>query len=437
MPDLTSLYGDHVRVRRERAERVLAETGFEALLLDSGEPFQYFADDMDAPHHEAPHFAHWTPLAGPHHLLLVRPGEEPLLVRVAPEDYWYEQAPLGEPFWKDAFDVREVGTREEAWAALGPLGRTAYVGDSPGDAGEHGLPEDALEPAAVIARLDWDRSYKTAYEVACLEEAERMAARGHHAAREVFQAGGSELDIHHAYVAAVGCVDKELPYESIVGLDEKGAILHYTGKRTVRDGKVLLIDAGARHLGYASDITRTWTTDACDGTFRELVEGMDALQQTLCNNVRPGLPYPELHHMAHVEIGRLLRSTGLVRVDADDAVELGLTRPFIPHGLGHFLGLQVHDVAGHQRSPEGGTAEPPDLHPFLRTTRTIEEDQVFTIEPGLYFIEMLLRPHREGDTAKHFDWELVDRLTPCGGIRIEDNVLVTADGHRNLTRPLI
>ena len=112
-------------------------------------------------------------------------------------------------------------------------------------------------------------------------------------------------------------------------------------------------------------------------------------------------------------------------------------RTLLPHGLGHFLGLQVHDVAGHQAAPEGGTKEPPARHPFLRTTRTIEEGQVFTIEPGLYFIPMLLREHRAGDTAACFDWDLVDRLTPCGGIRIEDNVLVTADGHRNLTRPLI
>jgi Xaa-Pro dipeptidase len=102
--------------------------------------------------------------------------------------------------------------------------------------------------------------------------------------------------------------------------------------------------------------------------------------------------------------------------------------------LGHFLGIQVHDVGGHQKEPAGGTNPPPEQYPLLRTTRTLEENQVFTVEPGLYFIEMLLRDFREGDDKDAFDWSLIDRLAPCGGIRIEDNVVVTADGHRNLTR---
>lgn len=433
-----ALFSDHARTRQERAEHVLAETGHEGLLVDAGRPLRYFADDMDAPHHEGPHFAHWLPLTGPHHLLLVRLDERPLVVRVAPEDYWYEQAPLGTPFWLEEFDVREVATREHAWEMVcAARERVAYVGDAADEALARGIPAADVNAPDVVARLDWHRSYKTPYEVSCIEEAERLAARGHRAAREAFEAGASELEIHQAYVGAVGCVDRELPYESIVGLDEKGAILHYTGKRTQRGGKVLLIDAGARHLGYASDITRTWTTDACDATFRELVEGMDALQRELCEEVRPGLPYPELHHSAHVKIADLLARTGVLKVGGEEAVELGLTRPFFPHGLGHFLGLQVHDVGGHQAAPTGGTVEPPELHPFLRTTRTIEESHVFTVEPGLYFIEMLLRPERENGNAGQYDWDLIERLTPCGGIRIEDNVLVTADGHRNLTRPLI
>ncbi len=435
---LADLYADHVRIRRERAALALSETGFDALVLDSGSPFRYWADDMDAPHHEAAHFAHWVPLAGPHHLLLVRPDAEPLLVRVAPEDYWYEQAPLGSPFWVPRFDLREVPTREQAWELVAKDGRrSAYVGDAPAEAKQRGFKAADINPPALVAHLDWDRSYKSAYEVACIEEAERMAARGHVAARAAFQAGSSELEIHQAYVQAVGCVDKDLPYESIIGLDEKGATLHYTGKRAKRDGKVLLIDSGARHLGYASDITRTWTTEECNATFRVLVAAVDSLQRELCDAVRPGLPYSELQRLAHFKIGEVLSICGLLKVGAAEAVEQGLTRAFFPHGVGHFLGLQVHDVAGHQKGPAGGRVEPPADQPYLRTTRTIEAGQVFTVEPGLYFIEMLLRPHRAGPTSRHFDWKLIERLAPCGGIRIEDNVLVTAGGHRNLTRPLI
>jgi Xaa-Pro dipeptidase len=433
----TKLYAGHVAERRKRAEAALAATGFDALVITSGRPFTYFADDQDAPVHETPHFAHWVPLRGPHHVLVVRPGARPKLIRVAPEDYWYEQEPLGDPFWAGEFDLEEVGTPAEAWQRAGALQRAAYVGEETEVARASGIADGALNPAPLVARLDWDRSFKTAYEVACTEQAEEVASWGHRAALAAFDRGASELAIHHAYLQACGAVEAELPYPTIIAHDEKGATLHYTGKRTKKDGHVLLIDAGVKHLGYASDITRTWTRKDCDATFRELVHGVDKLQRRLCDKVVPGLPYPDLHHAAHVMIGDLLQEIGVLRVSGDEAFGLGLTRPFFPHGLGHFLGLQVHDVSGRQREPAGGTVPPPEHSPFLRTTRTIAEHQLFTVEPGIYFIEMLLREHRDSKQAELVDWTLVDRLAQFGGVRIEDNVLVTASGHRNLTRPHI
>ena len=435
---MESLYPAHVAARREQAAAALEATGHDAMVLASGTPFRYFADDMDAPHHVNAHFASWVPLEGPHHLLLVRPGERPKLVRFAPEDFWYEQTPVGEPFWLAEFDYREVATKDDAWKAVAFEGKVAYLGDAPGEAKQRGLDPN---PEALVHRLDWDRSYKTPYEAACVEEASALAGRGHLAAREAFEGGASELDIHHAYVRAVGIVDHQLPYASIVALDKNGATLHYDKKRTERDGSVLLIDAGAVAGGYASDITRTWVAPKCDDTFKELARGVDELQTRLCDSVRPGMTYPELHHRAHVEIGDLLHRLGVLSIGGEEAVERGVTRPFFPHGLGHFLGVQVHDVAGHQAGPAGGTNEPDAKHPYLRTTRPIEPGMLFTVEPGVYFIPMLLREHRPGgkqaNTAELFDWDLVDRLTPLGGVRIEDNLWVTDDGAQNLTRPYI
>jgi Xaa-Pro dipeptidase len=435
VPAVTELYAAHVATRQAKAEAALVAAGYEAMLLHAGVPFTYFADDQDAPFKPTPHFAHWVPMAGPHHLLLVRPGAKPALVRVAPEDYWYEQQPLGGPFWAGEFQLTEVGSADDAWAKLPRPGRTAYVGGAPASAQARGIAERDCNPSSLVARLDWDRSHKTPYEVACLEEATQRAARGHAAAKQAFQAGASELEIHHAYVAAVRCVDHELPYGTIVALDEKGATLHYEGKREKRGGKVLLIDAGASHLGYGSDITRTWTTSAADEDFRELVTRLDAIQRELCDAVKPGVKYLALHEIAHKKIGELLGSLGVLKVGAAEAVAKNLTGAFFPHGLGHFLGIQVHDVSGRQKSPEGGVVAPPPRYPYLRTTRTIEVDQVFTIEPGVYFIEMLLRRHRNGPDRAAFHWPLIDRLMACGGVRIEDNVVVTKDGHRNLTRP--
>jgi Xaa-Pro dipeptidase len=432
-----SLYAEHIAARQRTTEAALAACGFDALVISSGAPFTYFVDDQDAPLHETPHFAHWVPLRGPHHLLLIRPGHKPRLVRYCPEDYWYEQGPLPENFWVDDFDFHEARTREEAWKLVATAGRVAYIGDESEAARAAGVADSGCNHAELTARLDWERSFKSAYEVGCMEEAEKIASWGHRAALAAFDKGGSELEIHHAYLTAVGCTEADLPYGTIIAHDEKGAILHYTGKRTQRNGRVLLIDAGARYLGYCSDITRTWTRKDCDPLFRELVKGLDKLQLELCERVTPGLPYPELQRAAHILIGELLRELGVLKTSGEAAFAMGLTKPFFPHGLGHFLGIQVHDLSGRQAEPRGGMAPPPAHSPFLRTTRTIAEHQVFTIEPGVYFIEMLLREHRVGPNSSYIDWALVDRLAPFGGVRIEDNVLVTAAGHRNLTRPHI
>lgn len=434
---MKAAYAEHIAQRRRLAEVALSQTGFDACVYHAGTPLRYHADDQDAPFRPNPHFAHWVPLRGPYHLLVASSGERPKLLRVSPEDYWYEQPALDDPLWASEFDLVSVTSEEEAWRHVPSSDRVAYVGDSPASAGSHRIDEAHVNPEALIARLDWDRSFKTAYEIACLDEASRLGGLGHQAAKRAFEAGASELEIHHAFVAAAGCVDRDLPYGTIVALDEKGAILHYEGKRAEKNGSVLLIDCGAAYRGYGSDITRTWTVRGCPSDFVDLVGGMNEVQQELCRRVRPGLPYGDLHHAAHVLIADLLHRCGILKRGGEDAVADGLTQPFFPHGLGHFLGIQTHDVAGHQAAPEGGRVEPPPRHPFLRTTRTIAEHQVFTVEPGVYFIEMLLRPHRDGPRRADFDWDAIDRLAPCGGIRIEDNVVVTADGHRNLTRPYV
>jgi Xaa-Pro dipeptidase len=426
----TELFLEHLRTRQGYAEQAMAANGFDALIISSGRPFTYFADDQDAPFNTIPHFRHYCPLTGPHHVLKLAPGRKPLLVRYAPEDFWYEQLPLGTPFWLAGFDLIEAPTVEAVWATVGRPARAAYIGDAP-EAGAAGL---EVNPAGLTAYLDWGRSYKTPYEVACLEQATVRGAKAHAAGRAAFLAGGSELEVHHAFVQGAACMDFELAFPTIAALDEKGATLHYENKRTFRKGRTLLLDGGARTLGYASDITRTTPAEGCDPRFKALVAGMDRNQRELAAAVTPHTPFGDLHHLSHLKLAALLKESGILHAEPEEAVDLGLTRPFYPHGLGHHLGIQVHDVAAKLAGPDGSLAPPPARHPALRTTRQIEPGHVLTIEPGCYFIPMLLRPYRENGLAGRFDWKLIDELSPCGGIRIEDDVLVTATGARNLTR---
>jgi Xaa-Pro dipeptidase len=431
MDDIAGLFAAHVKRLQVETEKALAATGHDSLVISSGAPFTYFADDQDAPFRPVPHFAWWSPLAGPHHLLHVAPGREPRLVRHAPEDYWYEQGGVTEAYWTAAFDLEERGSADAAWLALGRPARAAYIGNEPARAESAGL---SANPQPLTARLDWLRSYKDAYEVRAIEEATRASARGHRAAREAFAAGASELEIHQAYCRAVESTEAALPYSTIVALDEKAATLHYESKRRTKGGHVLLLDAGAQSRGYACDITRTTPGPGCDARFVDLVESLDAAQQDLVSNATPGRPYLEVHLQAHAAVARILFDLKIVRVSAEEAFARGLTHPFFPHGVGHHLGIQVHDVAGRQADAAGTPAPPPREHPYLRNTRTIEAGHVFTIEPGLYFIPMLLRRFRSGPEASAFDWDAIDALTPLGGVRVEDNVVVTEAGPRNLTR---
>lgn len=429
--DLSKLFREHIAKMTATASKTLAETGFDALVLGAGSQMVYYADDMEPPFRSNPHFASFSPLKGPHHAIVVKPGAKPRLIRWAPKDYWYERAPFAADFWTGEFEIDEADTAEGVFEKIGSLGKAAFIGDDEAGAKANGITSN---PEALLKRLDWDRAIKTAYEVECLSRATAAGAKGHTAARQAFLAGRSELEIHHAFVEGAACTDDALPYPTIVCLDAKAAILHYHAKRAAGSGKVLLLDAGASDHGYGCDITRTSGAPSCDPKFKALIDAVNRLQLELCAMVQPGHSYVDIHLEAHRKIGTVLIEHGLLKCSLDTAIAKRYTSAFFPHGVGHHLGIQVHDIGGHQKAREGGVLPPPEAHPYLRNTRVMEVGQVFTIEPGIYFVQMLLEPFRAGAAAADFNWPLIDQLSPLGGIRVEDNVLVTDKGHRNLTR---
>ena len=265
---LASSFREHLGIRLEGIAQDLQKTGYSALVLVSGGQYFYFRDDQPAPYRANAHFLHFCPLEGPGHLLLLRPEKKPLLATFSPDDFWYEPQRIGDAFWTEGFKIVECSSRKRQISEIAkrlPKGRAAAIGESGAVAEALGL---AQNPPALLTRLDWRRAIKTAYEVECISEANRLGAAGHIAAEGAFQDGGSELDIHRTFLAAVGGLEADLPYPTIVGLNEKGAVLHYEGKRPdVRNGKSLLIDAGARVRGYASDITRTFAGGRPTGAF--------------------------------------------------------------------------------------------------------------------------------------------------------------------------
>ncbi len=433
----SELYRQHLQTLAARWAEALSFAGFDAAVVAAGEPRAYFLDDLMVPFRPNPHFAQWLPHGDcAHAMLLIRPGERPRLFFHQPRDYWHQPPQL--PEWAEAhfqgtvhgeLDALEAAVGE----AMGRFNRLAFVGErEPGNLGDA-----QHNPPLLLNHLHYHRAYKTPFEVSCMAEANQRAAAGHAAARDAFHEGASEFDIHMRYLTASRQTATDLPYSSIVALNHHAGVLHYQhyDRDPIQPALSFLIDAGASAQGYAADVTRTYPAETPDATaFAELVAAMDAAQLGLIEAIRPGMDYLEIHEAAHLAVGRVLAAHGLVRASAETAVETGITRAFLPHGIGHLIGLQTHDVGGHQANPEGGLRPPPERYPALRLTRRVEPDQVFTIEPGLYFIPMLLDELAAGDGARLVEWEAVAAFRPFGGIRIEDNVVVTESGTRNLTR---
>ncbi len=429
-PDPAHLYRDHLATIKARCDAALAKGGFEHLIVAAGVQKYAFLDDRTYPFRPNPHFLHWLPLTEhPHCWLAHTPGKRPVLAYYQPGDYWHLPPAVPSGWWVDELDVRVIRTPEEAAQHL-PKGRAAILGEP--DAALPGF--EPNNPQAVIDHLHYHRAYKTPYELALMRLSQRRAVPGHLAARDAFRDGGSELEIHRAYLAATGHSDIDLPYGNIVGLNEHGATLHYQYQQSEQpnDHRSLLIDAGANYHGYATDITRTWTNG--DDRFDDLVSAVEKEQLALADKVRPGQDYKALHLEAHLRLAGVLQALDIVRMDPADQLAKGVSAAFFPHGLGHLLGLQVHDVAGFAKSEDGGVIAKPEGHPFLRLTRTLEPGMVVTIEPGLYFVDSLLDQLKAGEHAKAVNWDKVDHLRRFGGVRIEDDVVCTEGEPENLSR---
>jgi Xaa-Pro dipeptidase len=442
---MSSSYAEHLKIVQSRWEAALAAQSLDATLVAAGTAHGYFLDDQSAPFRPNPHFRQWLPFGDTEHcLLLVRPGHQPRVYFFQPRDFWH-LPPAVPAEASGLLDVEVFDDRAQlVKRALGDLtrhNRTAFVGEAmPHESGD--VP---MNPGPLLDHLHYHRALKTPFEIECLTRATERGVNGHLAAERAFADGGSEYQIHMAYLRASDQNESALPYRNIVAINRHAGTLHYQHYDRVHPfpAHSMLIDAGASHLGYGSDITRTYAAadlavsapaDEPGRVFSGLIRALDERQRQLIAFVKPGLYFPALQEQAHRDIGDLLAEFGLVSCSGADAFENRITDAFFPHGLGHLLGIQTHDVGGHLSSPSGGTRPPDARYPSLRLTRPLEQDMVLTIEPGIYFIPMLLQSLREDYRAGAVNWPLVDALLPYGGIRIEDNVVVTADAAVNVTR---
>jgi Xaa-Pro aminopeptidase len=286
------------------------------------------------------------------------------------------------------------------------------------------------------------RSVKEPGEVAELEKAIDTAYLMHTTAMKMAMPGVVEQEIAGVIEGIALSHGGPVSFPVILSIDGQTLHNHYHGN-TLREGRMMVIDAGCESaLHYASDITRTVPVG---GKFsqrqREIYEIVLKANVDSIAAMKPGAYYKEMHLLAAKTIATGLKDLGLMKGDPDEAVARGAHALFFPHGLGHQLGLDVHDMEGLgennvgydstvARSNQFGLA-------FLRFARKLEPGFVLTNEPGIYFIPALIDQWKaEGKFAEFINYDKVETYKDFGGIRIEDDVLVTPDGHRVLGRPI-
>jgi len=219
-----------------------------------------------------------------------------------------------------------------------------------------------------------------------------------------------------------------LAFETIVAAGEHAAVLHFAPTaRALREGELVLVDAGAEVRGYASDVTRTYAVGGGFAPEQALVhETVRQAGEAAIAACRPGVRWREVHRAAALVVADGLVELGVLRGDRESLVESGAVTLFFPHGVGHTVGLGVRDAGpGSDEAPDPA----PGL-PRLRVDIALAPRQAWTVEPGVYVVPALLaRARGRGDVV----WDRVDRLHGFGGVRLEHNVLIGDDGCEVLT----
>jgi len=286
------------------------------------------------------------------------------------------------------------------------------------------------------------RSVKDEFEIAEIEKAVDIAYEMHTTSMRMAMPGVVEREIAGTIEGISLGLGGPVSFPIILSIHGETLHNHYHGN-VLKEGRMMVTDAGAETtMHYASDITRTVPVG---GRFnqrqREIYEIVLEANMKTIEATRPGITNKELHLMAAKVIASGLKNLGLMKGDVDEAVAAGAHAMFFPHGLGHMMGLDVHDMEGLgenyvgyddevKRSDQFGTA-------FLRLGRRHQPGFVFTIEPGIYFIPALIDQWKNEKKFMEFiNFEKVESYKDFGGIRIEDDILVTDDGYRVLGTPI-
>ncbi|KAJ5578533.1 uncharacterized protein N7459_007497 [Penicillium hispanicum] len=312
-----------------------------------------------------------------------------------------------------------------------------------------GLPTELpLDSRQLMPAMDAARGIKDEYEIRMIRQANKVSALAHRKIFERIQKMSNESEIEGLFLDT--CVShgaRNQAYQIIAASGPNAAVLHYDrNNETLRNKPLVCLDAGAEWNCYASDVTRTFPLSGewPNKYARDIYKLVERMQEECIKPIRRGARFLALHDLAHdIAIDGLLALGVLKDGSHYEIRESGASKVFFPHGLGHHVGLEVHDVSESSimalhldldQSQYGPVLNPPIcLSPCTLSAPLLEEGMVVTVEPGIYFSPLALANARKQPYARYIDFDVAEKYVPIGGVRIEDDILVTANGYENLT----
>ncbi|CAG8952639.1 hypothetical protein HYFRA_00009746 [Hymenoscyphus fraxineus] len=276
------------------------------------------------------------------------------------------------------------------------------------------------------------RVKKDEYEVALIKKANAISTLAHTKVLQMVKTAKTEAELYGAFLATCisnGCAEQA--YHSIVASGTAAATLHYVDNTKPLDGKLnLLLDAAGELNCYAADITRTFPIS---GKFskesREIYDIVLHIQHVCTNMLKEGAIWDEIHLTAHELVIEGLLQLGILQGEKEAILKARTSVAFFPHGLGHYLGMDTHDTGGH-----ANYADKDSMFRYLRVRGQVPAGSVITVEPGIYFCRFIIEPYLSDPVhSKFINVEALEKYWLVGGVRIEDNILVTEEGYENLT----
>lgn len=246
-----------------------------------------------------------------------------------------------------------------------------------------------------------------------------------------------QLEAEFIYYTSYHSGSRHCSYTCICGSGENASILHYghagepNGKQT-NPKEIVLLDMGAEYHCYASDITRTWPLSGkFDDRQRAIYQAVWNVQKAVFDQIKAGVSYKDMHLLALRVVAEELLKLNIIQGNLDEIIENNIACLFMPHGLGHMMGIDTHDVGGYPYGVEKSSE--PSLR-SLRNIRELKPGMVVTIEPGIYFnMSVLEDALKDPKLSKFLNKDEIMKYADFGGVRIEDDIIITEDGYENMT----